>query len=321
MPACASCKHQRKKCSEKCVLAPFFPANKSREFQAVHKVFGVSNVTKIVKDLKEEDKKRAIDSLVWEAFCRQKDPVLGPYGEYRKVYEELKLYKSQYQHVQVPPQGNGMYKPTPNLVGWNNNNGISNNTLNYIHNDHESSIHADSSSAPYSYSSDHLLHGLERIRQERDVSSVIILPQQHSINGLNQQYYLSDEKYYSTEVIKCKDGSKSFTRARINDNFCDCPDGTDEPDCCDGSDEYDGSIICHNTCVMGGNVAYKTINYGSTNTDLDVKGTEKRVMLEDPTQKINGLKIFIILQAILISFVVAFRLYRRRVRLRRRHFR
>ncbi|XP_057508352.1 glucosidase 2 subunit beta-like [Actinidia eriantha] len=162
-----------------------------------------------------------------------------------------------------------------------------------------------------------------------------------------------DEKYYSTEVIKCKDGSKSFTRARINDNFCDCPDGTDEPgtsacprgkfycknvgsipqfmfssrvndhfcDCCDGSDEYDGSIICHNTCVMGGNVAYKTINYGSTNTDLDVKVTEKRVMLEDPTQKINGLKIFIILQAILISFVVAFRLYRRHVRLRRRHSR
>ncbi|XP_057473844.1 glucosidase 2 subunit beta-like [Actinidia eriantha] len=151
-----------------------------------------------------------------------------------------------------------------------------------------------------------------------------------------------DEKYYSTKVIKCKDGSKSFTRARINDNFCDCPDGTDEPetsacprgkfycknvgsipqflfssrvnghfcDCCDGSDEYDGSIICHNTCVMGGNVAYKTINYGSTNADLDVKVTEKR-----------GLKIFIILQAILISFVVAFRFYRRRVRLRRRHFR
>jgi len=47
-------------------------------------------------------------------------------------------------------------------------------------------------------------------------------------------YYLelvfgADEKYYSTEVIKCKDGSKSFSRDRLNDNFCDCPDGTDEP--------------------------------------------------------------------------------------------
>lgn len=30
-------------------------------------------------------------------------------------------------------------------------------------------------------------------------------------------------------MIQCKDGSKSFTRDRINDNFCDCLDGSDEP--------------------------------------------------------------------------------------------
>ncbi|XP_051151780.1 glucosidase 2 subunit beta isoform X2 [Andrographis paniculata] len=38
-----------------------------------------------------------------------------------------------------------------------------------------------------------------------------------------------DEKYYEAEIIKCKDGSKSFTRDRLNDNFCDCVDGSDEP--------------------------------------------------------------------------------------------
>lgn len=38
-----------------------------------------------------------------------------------------------------------------------------------------------------------------------------------------------DAKYFAAEVIKCKDGSKSFTRDRLNDNFCDCLDGTDEP--------------------------------------------------------------------------------------------
>lgn len=41
--------------------------------------------------------------------------------------------------------------------------------------------------------------------------------------------YFSDEKYYQSEVTKCKDGSKSFSKDKINDNFCDCPDGTDEP--------------------------------------------------------------------------------------------
>lgn len=97
-----------------------------------------------------------------------------------------------------------------------------------------------------------------------------------------------DEKYYkSTPEIKCKDGSKKFTKAKLNDDFCDCPDGTDEPgtsacptgkfycrnaghvplslfsskvndgicDCCDGSDEYDGKIKCINTCWKAGEVA------------------------------------------------------------------
>ncbi|XP_075083048.1 uncharacterized protein LOC107787249 isoform X1 [Nicotiana tabacum] len=40
---------------------------------------------------------------------------------------------------------------------------------------------------------------------------------------------LFDEKYYGSEVIKCKDGSNSFTKDRLNDDFCDCLDGTDEP--------------------------------------------------------------------------------------------
>ncbi|KAJ6383572.1 hypothetical protein OIU78_026960 [Salix suchowensis] len=85
-----------------------------------------------------------------------------------------------------------------------------------------------------------------------------------------------DEKYFGSQVIKCKDDSKSFSRDRLNDNFCDCLDGTDEPgtsacprgkfycrnygstpkfvfssrvndqicDCCDGSDEYGSGINC-----------------------------------------------------------------------------
>ncbi|KAL2457413.1 Glucosidase 2 subunit beta [Abeliophyllum distichum] len=100
-----------------------------------------------------------------------------------------------------------------------------------------------------------------------------------------------DETYYkgwsSSGTIKCKDGSKKFSKSQLNDDFCDCPDGTDEPgtpacpygkfycqnaghaplflyssrvndgicDCCDGSDEYDGKIKCPNTCWEAGKVA------------------------------------------------------------------
>ncbi|GAB2233413.1 hypothetical protein Droror1_Dr00002635 [Drosera rotundifolia] len=98
-----------------------------------------------------------------------------------------------------------------------------------------------------------------------------------------------DEKYYDglSGFIRCKDGSKRLERSRVNDDFCDCPDGSDEPgtsacpdgrfycrnvghvatvlyssrvndgicDCCDGSDEYDGKVNCQNTCWEAGKAA------------------------------------------------------------------
>lgn len=114
--ACASCKHQRKKCNNECILSPYFPARKTKEFQAVHKVFGVSNVQKMVRTVREEDRAKLSDSLTWEALWRQKDPVLGSYGEYRRICEELKLYKSLV-HNQA-------------LIGWDNNQRVINNNSN-----------------------------------------------------------------------------------------------------------------------------------------------------------------------------------------------
>lgn len=163
-----------------------------------------------------------------------------------------------------------------------------------------------------------------------------------------------DEKYYASQAIKCKDGSKFFNKARINDNFCDCIDGTDEPgtsacpagkfycknvgstpkflfssqvndhfcDCCDGSDEYSGSINCPNTCVMGGDVEYRTKSHVSAISEvdpIDVKEAKTKLNLEDQIHKLTGLKIVIILQVVLIGCVLGFCLFRRRARSRRRY--
>ncbi|CAH1416624.1 unnamed protein product [Lactuca virosa] len=167
-----------------------------------------------------------------------------------------------------------------------------------------------------------------------------------------------DEKYFASEVIKCKDGSNSFTRDRINDEFCDCVDGTDEPgtsacpaakfycrnsgstpkflfssrvndqicDCCDGSDEYDSSIICPNTCIMGGHSEYKTINYNSRINKFGSHSPhtkQKKVSQigEDTIQKLQGMKAMIIVQVILIGFLVFLCLCRQRAKSRRRNSR
>ncbi|KAL9231398.1 hypothetical protein vseg_006631 [Gypsophila vaccaria] len=98
-----------------------------------------------------------------------------------------------------------------------------------------------------------------------------------------------DESYYAggANLIDCRDGSKKINRSQLNDDFCDCVDGSDEPgtsacpngkfycrnaghmplvlfssrvndgicDCCDGSDEYDGKVTCPNTCWEAGKAA------------------------------------------------------------------
>lgn len=87
--------------------------------------------------------------------------------------------------------------------------------------------------------------------------------------------------FYQPNVpFKCLDGSGVINWMKVNDDYCDCRDATDEPgtsacsngvfhcdnkghkfenipssrvndgicDCCDGQDEYSGIVNCTNTC-------------------------------------------------------------------------
>ena len=46
---CAACKLLRRRCAAGCVFAPYFPPGEPHKFANVHKVFGASNVSKLLQ--------------------------------------------------------------------------------------------------------------------------------------------------------------------------------------------------------------------------------------------------------------------------------
>lgn len=48
---CAACKLLRRRCAKECVFAPYFPSDDPLKFATVHRVFGASNVNKMLKVL------------------------------------------------------------------------------------------------------------------------------------------------------------------------------------------------------------------------------------------------------------------------------
>lgn len=46
---CAACRMLRRRCDSKCLLAPYFPTDEVDKFVGVHRVFGASNVIKMIQ--------------------------------------------------------------------------------------------------------------------------------------------------------------------------------------------------------------------------------------------------------------------------------
>ncbi|KAK9742310.1 hypothetical protein RND81_03G163000 [Saponaria officinalis] len=77
---CASCKLLRRRCAKDCIFAPYFPSDDPHKFAIVHKIFGASNVSKMLQELPIHQRADAVSSLVYEANARMRDPVYGCVG-------------------------------------------------------------------------------------------------------------------------------------------------------------------------------------------------------------------------------------------------
>ncbi|KAM5576448.1 LOB domain-containing protein 36 [Rosa sericea] len=87
---CAACKFLRRKCTQECVFAPYFPPDQPQKFANVHKVFGASNVAKILNELSATQREDAVNSLAYEAEARLRDPVYGCVGLISILQQRLK---------------------------------------------------------------------------------------------------------------------------------------------------------------------------------------------------------------------------------------
>ncbi|CAI0455059.1 unnamed protein product [Linum tenue] len=77
---CAACKFLRRKCLPDCIFAPYFPPEEPQKFANVHKIFGASNVSKLLNEVLPHQREDAVNSLAYEAEARLKDPVYGCVG-------------------------------------------------------------------------------------------------------------------------------------------------------------------------------------------------------------------------------------------------
>ncbi|KAL5793234.1 hypothetical protein ACOSP7_001828 [Xanthoceras sorbifolium] len=77
---CAACKFLRRKCLPDCIFAPYFPPEEPQKFSNVHKIFGASNVSKLLNEVLPHQREDAVNSLAYEAEARMKDPVYGCVG-------------------------------------------------------------------------------------------------------------------------------------------------------------------------------------------------------------------------------------------------
>ncbi|XP_047183017.1 LOB domain-containing protein 24-like [Vigna umbellata] len=98
---CAACKNQRRRCPSDCIFSPYFPANDPQRFASVHKIYGGSNVGKMLQQIPPYLREQTANSLYFEAQCRIQDPVYGCVGIISKLYEQIHNTEIELAQIQT----------------------------------------------------------------------------------------------------------------------------------------------------------------------------------------------------------------------------
>ncbi|XP_004491050.1 LOB domain-containing protein 15-like [Cicer arietinum] len=92
---CAACKLLRRRCAQECPFSPYFSPHEPQKFASVHKIFGASNVSKMLMEVSENQRADAANSLVYEANVRLRDPVYGCMGAISSLQQQVQSLLSE----------------------------------------------------------------------------------------------------------------------------------------------------------------------------------------------------------------------------------
>lgn len=98
---CAACKLLRRRCAQECPFSPYFSPHEPQKFASVHKVFGASNVSKMLMEAPENQRADAANSLVYEANVRLRDPVYGCMGAISALQQQVQSLQAELHAVRA----------------------------------------------------------------------------------------------------------------------------------------------------------------------------------------------------------------------------
>ncbi|QHO46903.1 hypothetical protein HN51_016359 [Arachis hypogaea] len=101
VPPCGACKFLRRKCISGCIFAPHFGSDQgAARFAAVHKVFGASNVSKLLLHIPVNRRHEAVVTISYEAQARLSDPVYGCVSTILALQQQVASLQGELSMVQ-----------------------------------------------------------------------------------------------------------------------------------------------------------------------------------------------------------------------------
>uniref|UniRef100_A0A7N0T0G2 LOB domain-containing protein n=1 Tax=Kalanchoe fedtschenkoi TaxID=63787 RepID=A0A7N0T0G2_KALFE len=99
---CGACKFLRRKCVEGCIFAPYFDSEQgSAHFAAVHKVFGASNVSKMLQHVPLPKRLDAVVTICYEAQARLRNPVYGCVAHIFALQQQVVNLQGEISYLQA----------------------------------------------------------------------------------------------------------------------------------------------------------------------------------------------------------------------------